>query len=142
MRKFIYILFFLTLQTTAQPLVSKEINSFEVNLKSDIDSTFLVIDAEKAIKKHMGKDILIDEKEKELLQQLITDLFVTKKYSIFKCRQKIQGFSYSSDQILTINVKFNENEKDMYYIDLCLPNYKVEYSDKFKDFLKVFYSIR
>jgi|GEM_PF-6719345 len=142
MRKLIYIIFFLTLNTTAQSLSIKRIESFEIKSKSEIDSTLVIVDDKRAIKKHFGKDIVINEKDKELLKKSIIDLFVTKKYSVFKCREKVEGFSYSSNQILIVNIKYNENEKDIYYVDLSTPNYKVEYSYEFKAFLKIFYGIR
>lgn len=142
MKKLIYIIFFLTLNSTGQSLGIKEIQFFEIMSRSEIDSTRIIVNSERAVKSHKGKDILINEKDKESLKKFIINLFVTKKYNVFKCREKVEGFSYSANQILTINVTFNENEKDMYYVDLSKSNYKVEYSDEFKAFLKLFYNIR
>lgn len=142
MKKLIWILFFLTLKSTAQSSINKEIEYFEIKSKSKIDSTFIIMNAGKTVKVRAGKEKFVNEEDRDLLKKFINDLFVTKKYRVFTLIEKIEGFKYSSDQILIINLKFNENERDTYYIDLSVPNYKVVYSDEFKAFLKLFYNIR
>ena len=138
MKNLIFIFLFCSLNSAAQT-INKQITYLEIKSKGVIDSTLVIINSNRIVSIKNGEEKIINTKYKEPLLQFIKDFFITKNAPIFKQRERIEGYTYSEHYSLTINVTFNDNEKDNYYINLSEDNYKVEYSEEFKEFLKFFY---
>ena len=135
-------LFLVSSQVMSQNLNTKSIESIEILSKSSIDSSVIIIDSQKSVEIEENKTARLSNEEVLLIKEYISTIFIYKKANVFEKIEKIEGFRYSSKQTLNITVKFNENEQDIYIVNLSLPDYKVYYSDEFKKFLRVLYKLR
>ncbi|WP_177763439.1 hypothetical protein [Flavobacterium sp. I3-2] len=55
--------------------------------------------------------------------------------------ERIDGYTYSSNDLMSIYVKYNEIESEEYKLNLSVSNYKIEYSEEFKEFLRFYFRL-
>ncbi len=140
MRCLVFVLLFIVSQVNAQSEI-KKIKSFTIESSSGFDSTIIISDDRSIIRQRGDLVKNLNESDKLTLEKFITDLFVIKKCSIVKKIERIDGYTYSSNDLMSIYVKYNEIESEEYKLNLSVSNYKIEYSEEFKEFLRFYFRL-
>ena len=140
MRCLVFVLLFIVSQVNAQSEI-KKIKSFTIESSTGFDSTIIISDDRSIIRQRGDLVKNLNESDKLTLEKFITDLFVIKKYSIVRKIERIDGYTYSSNDLMSIYVKYNEIESEEYKLNLSVSNYKIEYSEEFKEFLRFYFRL-